>query len=122
MGRNGSPAERNRPLEVEVRPPSPYRLPRGSSDRTLRTRGGVAARLLHVGGSPVLVRAWQPARDRVRFRAEAVDPELISRPPIVAAPDRGPAAGAQPAEGGGGGGPPPPGGPRPPPLPPPLPP
>jgi DNA-3-methyladenine glycosylase II len=98
MGRNGSPAERNRPLEVEVRPPSPYRLPRGSSDRTLRMRGGVAARLLHVGGSPVLVRAWQPARDRVRFRAEAVDPELISRPPIVAAPDRGPAAGAQLAE------------------------
>ena len=34
----------------------------------------MATRLLHVDGSPVLVRAWQPARDRVRFRAEAVDP------------------------------------------------
>ena len=37
-------------------------------------RGGVATRLLHVEGSPVLVRAWQPAADRVLLRAEAVDP------------------------------------------------
>lgn len=78
-------------VEAEVRPPSPYRLPRGSSDRTLRVRGGVATRLLHVGGSPVLVRAWQPLRDRVRFRAEAVDPGLVSRPPIEAPPCPGPA-------------------------------
>lgn len=77
--------------EAEVRPPSPYRMPRGSSDRTLRVRGGVATRLLHVGGSPVLARAWQPARDRVRFRAEAVDPELVSRPPISQPPCTGPA-------------------------------
>lgn len=78
-----------RPVEVEVRPPSPFRMPRGSSDRTLRVRGGVATRLLHVEGSPVLVRAWQPARDRVRFRAEAVDPARVSRPPIAAAPAGG---------------------------------
>jgi DNA-3-methyladenine glycosylase II len=77
--------------EAEVRPPSPYRLPRGSSDRTLRVRGGVATRFLHVGGSPVLVRAWQPLRDRVRFRAESVDPALVSRPPIEIAPCPGPA-------------------------------
>jgi 3-methyladenine DNA glycosylase/8-oxoguanine DNA glycosylase len=81
--------EGNRQVEVEVRPPSPYRMPRGSVDRTLRVRGGVATRLLHVEGSPVLVRAWQPARDRVRFRAEAVDPERVSRPPIHAVPCRG---------------------------------
>jgi 3-methyladenine DNA glycosylase/8-oxoguanine DNA glycosylase len=67
-------------LEVEVRPTSPYRLPRGSSDRTLRVDGGVARRLLHVEGSPVLVRAWQPARDRVVFRAEAVDPGRLLWP------------------------------------------
>src|SRR3954454_19820568 len=91
MGRNGSPAERNRPLEVEVRPPSPYRLPRGSSDRTLRVRGGVATRFLHVGGCPVLVRAWQRAKDRVGFRAEGVDPALVSRPPIALPPCPGPA-------------------------------
>jgi DNA-3-methyladenine glycosylase II len=76
-------------LEVEVRPPSPYRLPRGSADRTLRVRGGVATRLLHVGGSPVLVRAWQPARDRVRLRAEPVDPERVSRPRIASVPAGG---------------------------------
>jgi 3-methyladenine DNA glycosylase/8-oxoguanine DNA glycosylase len=81
----------NRPVEVEVWPPSPYRIPRGSSDRTLRVRGGVATRLLQVGGSPVLVRAWQPARDRVRLRAEAIEPERISRPPIAMPPCPGPA-------------------------------
>lgn len=77
--------------EAEVRPPSPYRLPRGSSDRTLRVRGGVATRLLHVDGSPVLVRAWQPARDRVRFRAEAIEPDRVSQPPIELPPCPGPA-------------------------------
>jgi len=77
--------------EAEVRPPSPYRMPRGTADRTLRVRAGVATRLLHVGGSPVLVRAWQPARDRVRFRAEAVEPERVSRPPITIPPCPGPA-------------------------------
>jgi 3-methyladenine DNA glycosylase/8-oxoguanine DNA glycosylase len=77
--------------EAEVRPPSPYRLPRGSADRTLRVRGGVATRLLHVGGSPVLARAWQPARDRVRFRAEAIEPESVSRPAIAMRPCPGPA-------------------------------
>jgi 3-methyladenine DNA glycosylase/8-oxoguanine DNA glycosylase len=81
--------EGNHPVEVEVRPPSPYRMPRGSTDRTLRVRGGVATRLLHVDGSPVLVRAWQPARKRVRFRAEAIDPKRVSRPPIAAVPCRG---------------------------------
>lgn len=83
--------DRNRPVEVEVRPPSPWRLPRGSADRTLRVRAGVATRLLHVGGSPVLVRAWQPARDRVRFRAEAIEPERVSRPSIAMPPCPGPA-------------------------------
>jgi DNA-3-methyladenine glycosylase II len=73
-------------LEAEVRPPSPFRMPRGSVDRTLRVLGGAATRLLHVDGCPVLVRAWQPARDRVRFRAEAVDPELVSVPPIEGGP------------------------------------
>jgi 3-methyladenine DNA glycosylase/8-oxoguanine DNA glycosylase len=59
-------------LEVEVRSASPYRLPRGSTDGTLRVDGGVARRLLHVEGAPILVRAWQPSRDRVVLRAEAV--------------------------------------------------
>ncbi|HWJ43246.1 MAG TPA: hypothetical protein VNR67_07420 [Solirubrobacterales bacterium] len=81
--------------EAEVRPPSPFRLPPGSTDRTLRVRGGIATRLLHVGGSPVLVRAWRPAGDRVRFRAEAVEPARVSRPPIAMPSCPGPAGGEQ---------------------------
>ncbi len=91
MGRKRPDMDRNRPVEVEVRPPSPYRLPRGSADRTLRVRSGVATRLLHVDGSPVLVRAWQPARGQVRFRAEAIDPGRITRPRISMPPCPGPA-------------------------------
>jgi 3-methyladenine DNA glycosylase/8-oxoguanine DNA glycosylase len=45
--------------------------------------------LLHVDGSPVLVRAWQPGRGRVRFHAEGIDPKRVSRPPIDAAPAGG---------------------------------
>jgi 3-methyladenine DNA glycosylase/8-oxoguanine DNA glycosylase len=46
----------------------------------MRVRAGVASRLLHVDGSPVVVRAWQPAVDRVLVRAEAVDPGSVSVP------------------------------------------
>jgi 3-methyladenine DNA glycosylase/8-oxoguanine DNA glycosylase len=61
-------------LELEIRPPSPYRLPRGSSeDRTVRVANGVVTRLLHVEGRPIVVRAWQPGKQRVALRAEAVD-------------------------------------------------
>ncbi len=70
-------------LQVEVRPPSPYRLGRGSDDRTLRVDRGVATRLLQVEASPVLVRAWQPAADRVLFRAEAIDPASVRAPAAV---------------------------------------
>jgi DNA-3-methyladenine glycosylase II len=67
-------------LRVELRPPSPYRLPGGSPDRTLRVDRGVASRLLHVDGSPVLVRAWQPGGDRLALLAQAIDPATVSRP------------------------------------------
>jgi 3-methyladenine DNA glycosylase/8-oxoguanine DNA glycosylase len=68
-------------FEVEVRPPSPYRLPAsGGEDRVMRVSGGVAARLLHVEGSPVLLRAWQPGAERVAIRAEPVDPDAIAAP------------------------------------------
>ena len=80
-------------LETEVRPPAPYRLPRGSDDRTLRISGGVATRLLHVGGAPVLARAWQRRDGIVALRAEAVDPAAVARrrahaePPLAAGPE-----------------------------------
>jgi 3-methyladenine DNA glycosylase/8-oxoguanine DNA glycosylase len=67
-------------LEVEVRPPSPFRLGRGSSDRTLRVDGGIATRLLTVDCAPVLVRAWLRGPGLVAFRAEAVNPAALTVP------------------------------------------
>jgi 3-methyladenine DNA glycosylase/8-oxoguanine DNA glycosylase len=68
-------------VEVEVQPPSPYRLPSyGGEDGVMRVERGIASRLLHVEGRPVLVRAWEPARGRVALRAEAVDPVSVSAP------------------------------------------
>ena len=68
-------------IEVEVRPPSPFRLPAyGSEDGVMRVRRGVTSRLLHVDGSPVLVRAWEPGKDRVALRAEPLDPNAIAVP------------------------------------------
>lgn len=83
------------PLEVEVRARAPYRLPRGSDDRTLRIGGGVAARLLHVDGRPVLARAWQPAAERVVLRAEPVDPDDVTLPPVLAGEEPAPAGEAE---------------------------
>jgi 3-methyladenine DNA glycosylase/8-oxoguanine DNA glycosylase len=67
-------------LEVEVRPPSPFRLGRGSADRTLRVQGGIATRLLTVDCAPVLARAWMRGPGRVAFRADAVDPAALTIP------------------------------------------
>jgi 3-methyladenine DNA glycosylase/8-oxoguanine DNA glycosylase len=68
-------------LEVEVRPPWPFKLPAGGGgDGVMRVRRGIVSRMLHVGRSPVLVRAWQPGRQRVRLRAEPIDPEAVLYP------------------------------------------
>jgi 3-methyladenine DNA glycosylase/8-oxoguanine DNA glycosylase len=67
-------------LEIEVQPPSPFRLGRGSTDGTLRVERGVAARLLTVDCAPVVVRAWPRGPGRVAFRAEAVDPAAVTVP------------------------------------------
>ncbi len=72
-------------LELEVVPPSPYRLPRyGSEDGVMRVEGGVATRLLHVDGCPVLTRAWEPGEGRVALRAEPLDPASIAAPRALA--------------------------------------
>lgn len=69
------------PLEIELSPPSPYRLPAyGGEDGVMRAQRGVLNRLLHVDGCPVLVRAWEPGRDRVALRAEPLDPLEIRAP------------------------------------------
>jgi 3-methyladenine DNA glycosylase/8-oxoguanine DNA glycosylase len=68
-------------LEVEVRPPSPFRLPAyGSEDGVMQVRRGVTSRLLHVDGSPILIRAWEPGKERVVLRAEPLDPSAIAVP------------------------------------------
>ena len=61
----------------------------------MQVEGGVASRLLHVKGSPVLVRAWQPAAQRVMVRAEAVDPSSIASPSPVSEPPARPAGDAE---------------------------
>ena len=44
----------------------------------MSVRDGVLSRLLRVGESPVLVRAWEPGRGRVALRAEAVAPAALT--------------------------------------------
>jgi 3-methyladenine DNA glycosylase/8-oxoguanine DNA glycosylase len=62
-------------LELEVRPPWPYRLPsRLGADGVARRRGGVVSRLLDADGQRVVVHAWQPGRERVVLRAAACAP------------------------------------------------
>ena len=56
---------------MEVRPAWPLRLPFGGKDGLARRRGGVLERLVHIEGCPAVVRAAQPARDRVVIGAWA---------------------------------------------------
>jgi 3-methyladenine DNA glycosylase/8-oxoguanine DNA glycosylase len=64
-------------LEVEVRPPWPYRIPRrGAPDGVLRARDGVLTRFIHAHGEPVVVHAWQRRDGTVAFRAVAAADEV----------------------------------------------
>jgi 3-methyladenine DNA glycosylase/8-oxoguanine DNA glycosylase len=55
----------------------------------MRVEGGVATRLLHVEGCPVLTRAWEPGKGRVALRAEPLDPGSIAIPgPVAGVPAR----------------------------------
>src|SRR5260221_12111854 len=77
-------------------PPSPFRLPAyGGEDGVMRVGGGVVSRLLRAGESPVLVRAWQPAGNRVVLRAEPVDPVAVAAPRAVPPLSSRPAGPAQ---------------------------
>jgi DNA-3-methyladenine glycosylase II len=58
-------------LRVEVTPPWPFRIGRGSGDGILRRRGSTLMRLLHVGDEPVLVAVAQPGPQRVLFAARS---------------------------------------------------
>jgi 3-methyladenine DNA glycosylase/8-oxoguanine DNA glycosylase len=62
---------------AEIRPAWMFRLPRhAASDGTMRCRGGVLERLIHVEGEPVVVRAAQPSPERVVVGAQAERPDL----------------------------------------------
>jgi 3-methyladenine DNA glycosylase/8-oxoguanine DNA glycosylase len=58
---------------VELRPRSPLRLPHPALDGVGRMRDGVLERLLHHDGRPVVVRAAQPAGDRIVLAARGDD-------------------------------------------------
>ncbi len=68
-------------IEVEVRPVSPFRLPRWTgSDRIVRRYGNGLRRLTVAGGAPVIV-AVRPSGDGAyRFSAIPVQPERVSGP------------------------------------------
>jgi 3-methyladenine DNA glycosylase/8-oxoguanine DNA glycosylase len=61
----------------------------------MAVRDGVVSRLLRVGESPVLVRAWEVARQRVVLRAEPVEPAALSAPRSLPALENRPAATAE---------------------------
>jgi 3-methyladenine DNA glycosylase/8-oxoguanine DNA glycosylase len=66
-------------VRAEVRPPWPYRLPRGGGmDGVLRVRGGVVHRLVHVGDEPAIVRVAQPSARRVVFGAQAASEDVAA--------------------------------------------
>jgi DNA-3-methyladenine glycosylase II len=75
VGEEAGPGCAGACLEIEVRPPWPYRLPRGVGDGVVRVRGGVVTRLLHVDGRPLVVRAAQKRDGAVVLRAEGGGPE-----------------------------------------------
>lgn len=62
-------------VDVEARPPWPYRRPRAGFDGVARVRGPSIRRLLHVDGLPVVVGAVT-ARGSVRLAARADTREL----------------------------------------------
>jgi len=83
-------------LEVEVRPPSPFRLPGYSSeDRTMRVWNGVVSRLMRVEESPVLAHAWEQGKGRVLLRAEPLDPAAVTAPRAIPSQPGRPANAAQ---------------------------
>src|SRR5438046_1089599 len=57
-------------IELDVRPPGPYRLPPAGRDGILRRRHGALVRVLHSDGEQAIARAWL-VRGAVRLHAEA---------------------------------------------------
>jgi 3-methyladenine DNA glycosylase/8-oxoguanine DNA glycosylase len=76
-------------VEVSVRPPWPFRLPRrGSKDGVMRSRDGIVRRLLHLDGAAVVVHAWQRRSGEVTFRAAPAEPGACGRQRLELAIER----------------------------------
>ncbi len=69
------------PIEVEVRPVSPFRLPRhNGSDRIVQKQGSGLRRLLVKHGAAVVVAVRPSGSGTYRFSAAPVQPEQVSGP------------------------------------------
>ena len=69
------------PIEVEVRPVSPFRLPRrNGSDRIVQGHGSGLRRLLVKHGAPVVVSVRPSGSGSYRFLSVVVPPERVSGP------------------------------------------
>ena len=65
-------------LVIEVTPRSPFRLPaRRWPDGVARTRAGVYERFLHIGESPVVIRAWSGPGPAVSIAAMPAPPAWL---------------------------------------------
>jgi 3-methyladenine DNA glycosylase/8-oxoguanine DNA glycosylase len=79
-GAGGTRAARSSAVEVSVRPPWPFRLPRrGSKDGVMRSRDGIVRRLLRVDEVAVVVHAWQRRSGEVSFHAAPAEPDTVGR-------------------------------------------
>ncbi|MBJ7519468.1 MAG: DNA-3-methyladenine glycosylase 2 family protein [Solirubrobacteraceae bacterium] len=63
-------------VRERVEPRWPLRLPGGGMDGVARRRGGILERLLHLGDTPVVVRAAQPAGGDIVLGAWADDHDI----------------------------------------------
>ena len=77
-------------LEIDVRPPWPYRLPAGGGgDGVARVRRGIFIRVLWIGADPIVVAAWQRRGGEVALRAVASpDRPTAPRKSLAAAIER----------------------------------
>ena len=85
----GTRAARTSAVEVSVRPPWPFRIPRrGTKDGVMRSRDGIVRRLLHLDEAPIVVHAWQRRSGEVTFHAAPAVPGACGRRPLERAIER----------------------------------
>ena len=68
------------PIEIAVRPVSPFRLTGGGGDRTLRANGVWMERLLVIDGAAMVARVRQTESGECLFTAEGLEPGWLEGP------------------------------------------